>query len=525
MRNVRPVTLIFNCGDQIADAKVDDGYRLTYGGLDYLALHSHVKSSSIIHLGSQMGVGKESDIYLVTSPEEPLPAETASDDKPNTQSSNSRAPVQAILKIHRLGRTSFRSLTRNRAYHGNRQHCSWMYLSRLSAQKEFAAMKALYEAGFPVPRPIAWNRHTVVMSLVPGVPLRQVPESAFGKDRTEEREDGVARLYGDCMELTLRLAEVGCIHGDYNEFNILIENVPDIEDDEEEEEEDDHDDDEATESLREDTLHRNSSEAADTVAATGRPLKPPLNVWLIDFPQITSLSHPNAESYFLRDVACIKTFFSRKYQFTSADPGPTYEDAMQRLKEAEKQRAVQGQLGLPDQLQGQTDVETMSTPKGQHRRTIQANKRLDVAIAAAGFSKKMARELEDYYKRDNDGGGSEGEEGDGESGDAHQALTGADAGEMAAEDLHDNKIPETLNATGIESPLEGDLTARKEDRFQGAQSATTSDLEGDDLTAEKLAQIPRIDCIESRLASLSTTSVNTSQASRTKPKALAGWSI
>lgn len=44
-----------------------DGYRLTYGGLDYLALKTFNKRKppSVAGVGSKIGVGKESDIYLV----------------------------------------------------------------------------------------------------------------------------------------------------------------------------------------------------------------------------------------------------------------------------------------------------------------------------------------------------------------------------------------------------------------------------------------------------------------------------
>jgi len=52
---------------KIKNAKYD-GYRLTYGGLDYLALHTHQRSSTVYSLGNQIGVGKESDIYVCASP-------------------------------------------------------------------------------------------------------------------------------------------------------------------------------------------------------------------------------------------------------------------------------------------------------------------------------------------------------------------------------------------------------------------------------------------------------------------------
>lgn len=51
---------------------------------------------------------------------------------------------QFALKLHRLGRTSFRNLKNKRDYHKHRHNVSWLYLSRLSAMKEFAYMKVLF---------------------------------------------------------------------------------------------------------------------------------------------------------------------------------------------------------------------------------------------------------------------------------------------------------------------------------------------------------------------------------------------
>jgi len=340
-----------------------DGYRLTYGGLDYLALHSHIKSSAVVQLGNQMGVGKESDIHLVTSP---TPARTAASLTPSTNPTteeSGQAVEQAILKIHRLGRTSFRTLKNNRAYQGNRAHCSWQYLSRLSAQKEYAAMQSLYAAGFPVPRPVAHNRHTVVMSLVPGIPLRQVgpadlaavlpavrsPGAAGDDDGDEVIQDTstvladearVAALYNDVMELTLQLAEAGLIHGDFNEFNILIENP----------------------------YLTAASSSVPLPADTSTRMIP----HLIDFPQITSLLHPSARDYFDRDVECIKTYFRKRYRFESEGPGPTFEEAVARRRKA---------------------VKTGKWIKG-----------LDIEIEAAGFSRKMGKELEEAIEATRGGG-------------------------------------------------------------------------------------------------------------------------
>lgn len=49
---------------------IDDGYRLTYGGYDYLALKTFAKRGTVYSVGNQIGVGKESDIYLVADDED-----------------------------------------------------------------------------------------------------------------------------------------------------------------------------------------------------------------------------------------------------------------------------------------------------------------------------------------------------------------------------------------------------------------------------------------------------------------------
>lgn len=88
------------------------------------------------------------------------------------------------------------------------------------------------------------------------------------------------------MDIIVRFARAGLIHGDFNEFNILI---------------------------RRDT---------------GEPV-------VIDFPQMVSTSHVNAEwslsipfviefslisspRYFNRDVECIRTFFRRRFRYESS---------------------------------------------------------------------------------------------------------------------------------------------------------------------------------------------------------------
>ncbi|KAK7206525.1 RIO1 family-domain-containing protein [Myxozyma melibiosi] len=229
-----------------------DGYRLTYGGYDYLAIKAFSNRKTIYSVGNQIGVGKESDIYVVAD-----------------ERSRKR-----VLKIHRLGRISFRSVKNNRDYLRNRQSASWMYLSRLAAQKEYAFMKALYDNGFPVPEPIDQSRHCIVMSLIPGFPMRQL----------SSHEDP-STLYSSLMAFIVRLANHGLIHCDFNEFNIMI-------------------------------LDKPPSDDAQFV--------------VIDFPQCVSIDHVDAERFFKRDVDCIRRFFERKLGYV-AEEYPNFKRDVSRV--------------------------------------------------------------------------------------------------------------------------------------------------------------------------------------------------
>lgn len=107
---------------------------------------------------------------------------------------------------------------------------------------------ALYERDFPTPVPIDANRHGIVMSLVNGYPMTQINSMPHPE-----------KVYKGMMELLVKLAQHGLVHGDFNEFNMMI------------------DDDE--------------------------------KLTMIDFPQMISTSHPNAQYYFNRDVECVQRYF------------------------------------------------------------------------------------------------------------------------------------------------------------------------------------------------------------------------
>ena len=55
------------CRTRDIDARLDDGYRLTYGGYDYLAMRALSKRDSVYSVGNQIGVGKESGLLSTRS--------------------------------------------------------------------------------------------------------------------------------------------------------------------------------------------------------------------------------------------------------------------------------------------------------------------------------------------------------------------------------------------------------------------------------------------------------------------------
>jgi RIO kinase 2 len=216
-----------------------DGYRLSYLGYDILALHTLQARGIITSVGGQIGIGKESDIF------------EAMDTEGN----------EIVIKIHRLGRTSFRAVRKNRDYLQGKSKASWLYMSRLAAIKEFAFMKALHAHGFPTPTPIDQNRHVVVMSRVSGFPLAQIRSGQL---------EGAGAIFDTCVAILRRLAEHGLIHCDFNEFNLLID-----------------------EKTREITL--------------------------IDFPQMVSTGHANAAELLERDINCLIKFFAMKMKYIPPD--------------------------------------------------------------------------------------------------------------------------------------------------------------------------------------------------------------
>jgi len=158
----------------------------------------------------------------------------------------------AILKLARLGRTSFRSIKKKRDYVKNKSQYNWLYLSRISATNEYKFLSGLHKNNFPVPRPIDSNRHAIIMDYIPSFPL-----SCLSNLTDKEK------AYNDLINIIVSLANHGLVHGDFNEFNILVDDNQ--------------------------------------------------NMYMIDFPQVVSIDHEEAEINFNRDVKCIHDYFWKKF--------------------------------------------------------------------------------------------------------------------------------------------------------------------------------------------------------------------
>ena len=249
-------------------------------------------------------------------------------------------------------------------------------MSRLAALKEYSFMQVLRRNGFNVPEPVAQSRHTVVMELIDAFPLRQI-----------QSVPDPAGLYAELIDVILRLASFGLIHGDFNEFNILIKEI-------------EFPSEPGTANGK--VTNDKAPQIPDTKFEEASTI-PTITPVIIDFPQMISIDHANAEMYFDRDIGCIKRFFERRFGFVSDVAGPHFADV---------------------------------------RRLTAANKgnRLDVEVEASGFSKKMAKDLEKYMEaigvEEQAGGVNEGD-------DVHDSDEPPD--ETDGEEINDTCDPQNLH--------------------------------------------------------------------------------
>jgi RIO kinase 2 len=211
-----------------------NGHTLNYAGYDCLAINALVKAGVIDSFGKSLGVGKEADVY----------------DALNS------AGKRIAIKFHRLGRISFRQTRRKRGY--TREHSTWLFQSHLAAEREFQAMKLVYENGVAVPEPISQNRHVVAMGMIEGAQISKYKFIGKPAKVLKEILSNIKKAY----------VKAHVIHGDLSEYNII--------------------------------------------------LNPDGHILIIDWPQAVKTDHANAAEILERDLRNVLIFFSRKFNIKLA---------------------------------------------------------------------------------------------------------------------------------------------------------------------------------------------------------------
>lgn len=386
-----------------------DGYRVTNSGYDILALWNLKQRGIISALGDQIGVGKESDVYIAASPE----------------------GKQLVLKFHRLGRTSFRDVKKKRDYfainsmksgkvgkHGTisskDQPNSWLFLSKISALKEYTFMKALNDVGYPTPTPIAQNRHMVAMGLIRGVPLYQMHRNKVTPDQAES-------IFEQSMDICKQLARNGLVHCDLNEFNLLVDLSGGAQNNGKDCDEEDAGDFYVRHSGSSATVvtkgaltvpygQKHSHQMMDGTGEliTEEPPKPkqllengvdarPI-VTLIDFPQMCSVRHPNAKELWKRDIECLKRFFVKKLRMNLNEDDwdklvPQWEELIANVDEDD----VQIDVKFDEDDLTQDDIKSVLSISSNSCLASRKQLRLDRELQASGFSENDAMRASELH--------------------------------------------------------------------------------------------------------------------------------
>jgi RIO kinase 2 len=211
--------------------KSNIGYTLLVTGLDIYVLKILSNRNIITAIGPQIGIGKEAEIYL------------AHDSKGQDK----------ILKMFRLGRSSFKQIKRKRDIKIGTG--SWLLLNIETAKKEYDILKYLRNSGSSFPNPLYRSFHCIVMEPIYGTRLSEA----------ETLDDPHFVLENIIKNVRLAYHK-GYINGDLNEYNILVNGD---------------------------------------------------NIFILDWPQAVKVDTINADEVLMRDVKNILKFFSRKFRIDS----------------------------------------------------------------------------------------------------------------------------------------------------------------------------------------------------------------
>jgi len=208
-------------------SKSNLGYTLLVTGLDIYVLKILSNKNIITALGPQIGIGKEAEVYLAR--------DSLDQDR--------------ILKMFRLGRSSFKQIKRKRDVSSAIN--SWLLLNIDTAKKEYDILTYLKDSSNFFPNPLYRSFHCIVMDAIYGSRLSDI----------ENLNDPELVLEKIINNITIAYSK-GYINGDLNEYNILV-----------------NDDD----------------------------------VFILDWPQAVKVDAINADIVLRRDIKNILKYFSKKF--------------------------------------------------------------------------------------------------------------------------------------------------------------------------------------------------------------------
>ncbi len=217
-------------------------FKITQKGLDLIALWDLKRNDVIKQLGTMIGEGKEALIYSALTPDDEW----------------------VIIKFHRYYGHEFTKIKKSLAYIAIKWRIKELKIEeykidipRAKAQIEHYVLQRLSDR-YPVPEPISWNRHVVVMKMIydyPGIPAKDLRQVKL--ENPKEWLNDILETYNQIVE------KEGIVHGDLAPDNILV--------------------------------------------------KQDGTFYVIDWPQAVPKDFEGAEELYKRDVQNIKEFFKKKY--------------------------------------------------------------------------------------------------------------------------------------------------------------------------------------------------------------------
>ena len=208
--------------------KSNIGFTLLVTGLDIYVLKILSNRNTITSIGPQIGIGKEAEIYLAHDSQE----------------------KDKILKMFRLGRSSFKQIKRKRDI--STSTSNWLLLNIQTAKREYDILNYLRQSSTSFPTPLYRSFHCIVMEPFYGSKLADAESLDDPQSVLEKIISNVKIAY-----------QSGYINGDLNEYNIMVNND---------------------------------------------------NIFILDWPQAIKSDTINANVVLLRDVKNILKFFSKKYK-------------------------------------------------------------------------------------------------------------------------------------------------------------------------------------------------------------------